>query len=312
MTDYLYTYACHEDEADLCAMELRALFGQEAGPGVLKSPIGIDPGRSPFIKERIEVLYEGTSVEELAGFAAGLELGDATFKVRALKRNDLPPSEKPSFERLHDIEREIGSRIRGRADVRHPDRVFGVAAFGGRWHFGPYAKSSALWHRHLRKPRAYSIALPTRLARAVANIAVPDPAGVKAIDPCCGIGTVLVEALSMGISIAGRDINPLAVQGARANLAHFGFAGQVTLGSIAEIEERYDAAVVDLPYNHVSRISPEERREIVEHARRIADRAVFLSIEPIDDLLAGAGFAVIDRCVAKKGSSFSRHVLLCR
>ncbi|GAA3334615.1 hypothetical protein GCM10020331_103270 [Ectobacillus funiculus] len=72
-----------------------------------------------------------------------------------------------------------------------------------------------------KKPHSYSTSLSTRVARAVANIAVPDPTGIKAIDPCCGIGTVLVEALSMGINIVGSDINPLVLPGARENIAHF-------------------------------------------------------------------------------------------
>src|SRR6185369_6412097 len=97
----------------------------------------------------------------------------------------------------------------------HPERVFGIVIIGGRWYFGTYMESEAVWFHHVKKPRSYSTSLSTRVARAVANIAVPNPDGVKAIDPCCGIGTVVVEALSMGIDIVGRDINPLVVIGSR-------------------------------------------------------------------------------------------------
>src|SRR5690606_18857668 len=117
--------------------------------------------------------------------------------------------------------------------VRHPDHVFGIVTLGGRWYFGNYIKSKAVWLTHMQKPRSYSIALSTRVARAAANIAVPMPTGVTAIDPCCGIGTVLVEALSMGIDMVGRDINHFAVQGTRENLAHFNLQTAVVCGDIS-------------------------------------------------------------------------------
>ena len=84
-----------------------------------------------------------------------------------------------------------------------------------KWIFGDYVKSEAVWYRHQKKPHGYSTALNTRVARAVVNIAIPNPSNIKAIDPCCGIGTVLVEARSMGINIVGSDRNHLILPGAR-------------------------------------------------------------------------------------------------
>src|SRR5699024_12707447 len=78
------------------------------------------------------------------------------------------------------------------------------------------------------------------MARAIANIAVPYPNGVTAIDPCCGIGNVLVEALSMEIDIVGRDINPLVTRGSRENIAYFGYTCDVTTGPIADVTDHYD------------------------------------------------------------------------
>jgi tRNA G10 N-methylase Trm11 len=163
----------------------------------------------------------------------------------------------------------------------------------------------------MKKPRDYSIALPTRVARAVVNIAVPQPAGVRAIDPCCGIGTALVEARSMGIDIIGRDINPLAVIGARENLAHFGLTGEVTIGAIEAIEASYDVAIIDLPYNHVTKISEVSELLILREARRIARRAVIISHRRLDEQLEEAGFSIESRCESRKGTSFIRHITVC-
>lgn len=307
---FIYTYACHEDELSLCRLELRSLFGVEAPPNILRSDIRLDPSRSPFVKERIEVLYKGASVADIAEQAEELQLNGATFKVVFVKRNGLDASLQPDYAEQRAIERQVGAHIRGKADVRHPERVFGIVAMDGSWYFGPCEKNKSVWLRHTNKPGSYSIALPARTARAIANIAVPFVSGIRAIDPCCGVGTVLVEALSMGIDIVGRDINPLVVRGARDNLAHFGLTGVVELGNIADITESYDAAIVDMPYNLVSRITPQEQLVILRHARRIARKAVIVSIESIDGMIRDAGFIIAERCVARKGS-FSRHITVC-
>ncbi|WP_228745256.1 TRM11 family methyltransferase [Paenibacillus sp. S150] len=307
---YIYTWACTEDEESLCRMELRCLFDREIRAAVFQSGVEVDVSRSPFIKERIDVRYAGNSLEDIYRQTGQVKVEGQTFKVIFVKTNDLSPEKKIEYDERRAIEREIGMRIEGEADVNHPQLVYGIVTLGGRWYFGTYHKNKATWFRQMKKPRSYSIALGTRVARAAVNMAVPHPAGVRAIDPCCGIGTVMVEALSMGVDIAGRDINPQIAAGARTNIAHFGFSGTVTLGDIADIEEHYDVAIVDMPYNLYSRITPEEQLSILVHTRRIADRAVIVAIEAVDGMIAEAGFTIIDRCVAKKGA-FSRHLMLC-
>lgn len=308
---FIYTYTCSEDELSLCQMELRCLFGEEVPSSIFKSEVEVDVSRSPFIKERIDVMYEGDSLPEIYDQTEQVELGGKTFKVIFVKTNDLTPADKIEYDERRVIEREIGLRIEGEADVNHPELVYGIVTLGGRWYFGSYHKNKATWFRQMKKPRSYSIALSTRVARAAVNIAVPNPEGVRAIDPCCGIGTVMVEALSMGINMVGRDINPQIAIGARTNIAHFGFTSEVTLGDIADITEHYDVAIVDMPYNLYSSITPEEQFAILVNARRIADRVVIVAIEPMDEMITEAGFTIIDRCEAKKGL-FSRHLMLCQ
>ncbi|UUZ92819.1 RsmD family RNA methyltransferase [Paenibacillus sp. P25] len=194
--------------------------------------------------------------------------------------------------------------------MRTPERRFGLAKDGSQWLFGELASNEAVWLKHNGKPHNYSTALSTRVARAVVNIAVPDPAGVRVIDPCCGIGTVLIEALSMGIDIAGRDINPLALRGARGNLAHFGFPDVVRLADMRTLPGRWDTAIVDMPYNLCSVLPEEEKLDMLRSARRMADRIVIVTTEEIDAVLARAGLRIAGRCVVRKGA-FARHVLVC-
>lgn len=307
---YIYTYACTPDEMSLCLLEQRSLFGKDSQFNIMESPLLIDPSRSPFITGRLDVIYEGSCLQDICRQVAGLPLKGSTFKVILDKNSEDPDSMRIRFEQRRAIEREIGLSIQGTAELINPERVYGVLILGERWVFGEYYSNEAIWFRHMKKPRAYSTALSTRLARAVANIAVPNPEGIRAIDPCCGIGTVLVEALSMGIDIVGRDINPLVTRGARENIAHFGLVGEVTLGAMQNVTASYDVAIIDLPYNLCSVISPEEQLSMLQSAARFANRVVIITIEPIDPVIVNAGLIIVDRCMAKKGM-FARQVIVC-
>ncbi|WLR50819.1 RNA methyltransferase [Bacillus tianshenii] len=292
---------------------MRSLFGMDSNGGLLESTRKIDPSRSPFIKERLDVVVKGDSLQELIDRVGRLPASEATFKVRLIQSSELGSHEKIRFQERRKIEREVGLHIPGTADLHQPDQLFGVIKMDGSWVFGPYIESEPVWLQHQWKPQSYSTALSTRVARAVGNIAVPDPTGVKAIDPCCGNGTVLVEALSMGIDIVGSDLNPLIIEGVRENIAYFGLEGEVELRDIREVTNDYDAAIIDMPYNLCSEITPTQQLEILESARRFASKLVVVTIEPIDSIIERAGFTIVDRCIVRKRrvGPFAREIIVC-
>lgn len=308
--DYLYTYAYTNDEEALCQLEMRSFFGKDTAEKIIKSRVAINPSRSPFIKERIELFFEADTLQAIIEKSTQIDMGETTFKVIFLKINGLSEQDQVDYSGKRDVERQIGSAITGEADVHNPEVTFGLIPFEGRWYFGRYLQSEPIWFKHMKKPREYSTALSTRVARAVANIAVPEPKGVKAIDPCCGIGTVLVEALSMGIDIVGRDINPLVVEGSRENIAHFGLSGDVNLGPIAEVDENYDVAIIDMPYNLYTHATPADQLAILKDAHPFTEKLLVVTIETMDHMVKEAGFVVTDRCTAKKGM-FLREILVC-
>lgn len=308
--NYIYTYVHHKDEYELCRMEMRSFFGFDTQLNYLFSNIDIDPSRSPFIREQIEVLYEGDSIVDIKNLVKEMKISVETYKVVCLNNIDFGETKKIPHPERRTIEREIGISIDGEPDLNNPEAVFGLIQIDERWYFGKYTISESIWRKHIHKPNSYSTALNTRVARAVVNIAIPQPVNIKAIDPCCGIGTILVEALSMGIDIVGRDINPLVCVGSRENIAYFGLVGMVTKGPISEVTEHYDVAIIDLPYNLATHISSEEQFDIIKHARRIANKVVFVTIETIDEMIVDAGFVIKDRCIARK-HLFERQILLC-
>jgi len=304
-TAYLYAYACHEDERPLCELELRVLLDAETCERYVRSNRKVDPSRSPFIHGRLSVRHRAATLDAIAEAAASLELDGLTFKLRYIEADG-----EADYEERRRIERLVGGRIRGKAEMKRPEWRYGIAYAGGEWLLGDYEESESVWLKHNDKPRQYSTALGTRTARAVANIAVPSPLGVRAVDPCCGIGTVLIEARSMGIEMEGFDLNPLAVIGARENLAFFGLSGEVKIADMRMLEGEYDALVLDLPYNLCSVLTSGERLEMLQSARRLAGRCVIIATEDIAEAIGEAGMRVVSSCTVRKGN-FARHIWLC-
>ncbi len=306
---YLYTFSWYTTEAALCQMEMRAFFGQSTVQNILLSDIAVEPSRSPFIRTRLEVLYEAPSIEQLCHQLNGFRV-EGTYRVESLNDLDLGATPKERQPVRREWERKVALAIDGEPELIDPERLFGVVKWQDTFYFGPLAAGKAVWLAHQERPHQYSTALGTKMARALVNIAVPHPDGKTVIDPCCGIGTVLIEALSMGINIVGRDMNWFVTEGSRKNIAHFGYKGEVQLGPIEDVSEHYDAAIIDMPYNLFTHSSEESKQSIINSARRIADRVVFVSSEQIEQQIIAAGFRIIDRCDVRK-QAFVRTVFVC-
>ncbi len=60
--------------------------------------------------------------------------------------------------------------------------------------------------------------LPPKLAQILINLCGPLPEGSRILDPFCGTGVVLQEALLMGYSAYGTDLNPRMIDYTRKNL----------------------------------------------------------------------------------------------
>lgn len=307
---YLYTFGYPPEEKALCELEMRAFFGKHSEVNVLESEAEVDPNRSPFMRERLKILARASSLEALAEQVKTISNGGKSFKIVCLHNEHVGLEKKWSSSKYRHAERTIGLEMDGEVDFEQPELLYGVVFVEGEWLFGYLLKAESVYLQHMQRPVGYSTALSAKHARALMNIAVPVSDGVKVIDPCCGVGTVLIEACSMRIDIVGRDMNWFVANGSRQNLAHFGYACDVTLGPIEEASGHYDVAIIDMPYNLFTHSSEEAQASIIESARRLANRVVFVSSEQIEAVVVKAGFTILDRCEIKK-QQFIRTVLVC-
>ena len=112
------------------------------------------------------------------------------------------------------------------------------------------------------------------------------------------------------VSISSAEILTPCCFRIKKKYAHFKLEGNVEIGPIAEVVDEYDVAIIDMPYNLFTHITPEEQLEILKEARRFTKKVIVVTIETIDHMVEEAGFVITDRCVAKKGH-FIRQVLVC-
>lgn len=303
---YFYTANYPKYEESLAAMEIKCLFAQDVKEKHLFSDFYIPTSRSAFLKECISVIYTGDTLEEIVHQIEQDKLHYDNFKVRYVKHED----DTVAYEDRLRADSAIGFVIVGAAKLHDPDIILGVTHVDGRWIFGEYEKNNMEWQSREIKPYNYSNALGVRTARAVVNLAVAHDMNSKVIDPCCGIGTVVMEALSMNINIKGCEINPLVGANAKKNLQYFGFKDVITIGDMHEITEKFDTAIVDLPYGLFNPTTLEIQTNIIKTARRLADRAVIITMENMDDLMKAAGFTIANKCHVSKGK-FTRYINIC-
>lgn len=303
---YFYSINYPVFEEDLCKLEMRALFDKTPSEKYLFSDVHIDISRSPFIKEMISIIYEEDSLDKIVDNILEDKLSYDDFKVCYIK---LENGDIDYKERLESLSK-IGFVIIGEPKMHNPEVILGITRVSGRWIFGEYKKNNYEWHIHDKKPYSYSNSLSLRVARALVNIAVKNNLKCKLIDPCCGVGTIIIEAISMGIDVVGYEINKSISENASKNLKFFEYKDVITNGDMNYIEESYDVAIIDLPYGIFTPTTLEEQTALIRSARRISKTLVIVTFENMDKHIINAGFNIIDRSHVSKGK-FKRYITIC-
>jgi len=303
---YLYTTNYSKDEESLCKMEIKCLFNKLLHEKHVFSNIYVNPSRSPFIKKCISIMYTGQTIKEIIDQIIMDKLTSANYKVAYITASD----ESMGFHEGRSIEFEVGFSILGEAEMKNPEITFGITKVDNRWIFGECESNTSDWLFHNKKPFSYSNALKVNVCRALVNIAVGNNLDCSVVDPCCGIGTVLIEAISMQIDIKGYEINPFIGKNAKTNLRYFGYEDVITIGDMNDIKNKFNVAIVDLPYGIFTQITAGEQLAIMESTRRIADRMVIITFEDMELQITSVGFHIDDRCTVSKGT-FKRHIYMC-
>ena len=297
-------------EKELCKLEMKYIFQDDIKEkeGFIFSGKEIDPSKSPYIKMRISILYKEKDVKEIIRKIKEDKVSYNKFKVNYIK-NEI---DDISYEERLSLLKDIGFVITGIPDIHMPQVNLAVIKVNDFWIFGEMKKNNLSWQKYDKKPYSYSNALTVKMARALVNIAVANKEECKVVDPCCGIGTVVMEALDMGINIKGFELSKQIASNARDNIEYFGYERDIILqGNMHDISEKYNVSIVDIPYGLFSPVTKEEQQEIINTARRISDEMIIVTFEDMKKEIVSAGFEIIDKCTVKKGS-MNRYISICK
>ncbi len=296
-------------ESELCKLESRSIFNKEEKNKLLFSDIKAEPSSSAFVKNRLDIISFSKNYSTLINAIKKECISIEGFKVEYLVFDGDTTEYAERLEKLKDI----GYSIEGIPDYYNPTRTYALCYYEDIWYFGILIKNNFAWHKHKQKPRSYSNSISTSIAKALVNIAAEANREKKLLDACCGVGTIMLEACFAGNNIEGCDINMKICKNARENLSHFNYNANVYHSDIKDISLRYEAAIIDLPYNLFSTAKDHEIVHIIESTAEISDRLVIVSTSDISNLINNTGFRISDYCsVSKMGKrNFARKIWVC-
>jgi len=163
---------------------------------------------------------------------------------------------------------------------------------------------------HATKPYNISSSLPSQISRALVNLVFPQAHSL--LDPCCGTGSILLEAQALGIQAYGGDLNKRMVGMARKNLAHFDYAAKVEHADARTCQQTADALVTNLPYGRFLEANETVIRAILENGRKLASVAIYVTEYDLMDWLVAVGYRNVAVYPVAKHDSFVRYVYLAR
>ena len=301
---YIYNYSPHEQE--LCEMEFRQIFHTQMKSKYYFTNQFFDYTRSVFIKGRLDIFQSSQNFDEIVAYIEQAKLCYYDFKVIYLKNEITHVHYQETIENC----KRVALPIDGSVNMQNPKVVFAITKIEDTWYFGIY-HDEVNWSDHYEKPHSYSHSLNLRDARTIVNIAVGNDLSLKVIDPCCGVGTVVLEALSMGIDIEGYDINRYVSYQARLNLEHYGYDPLVIQKQdMLTIDKKYDVTIIDIPYGVYSPFSYEQQLELLKGTLPLAPKLLLVSHIPMNQELETMGYTILDRAMIKKGN-FQRYMTLC-
>lgn len=300
MKQFLYIFNYPPYEKELCELEYYYLFKSQMTTKYLVTSLDVDFCRSVFIRTRIDILKKDSDFNNLVSFLKEKQLTYYDFKVIYLKNEITHVSYKESIDKC----KQIALPINGSVNMQNPKVTIIITKINEEWILG-IQNINNQWNQNENKPYTYSSSLSLRLARSLVNIGVGNDLNLKVVDPCCGIGTVVLEALSMGIDIKGFDISREVSYQARLNLAHFNYDPLIIeKKDMHMIKELYDVCILDIPYGLYSKITFDEQIALLKSTYKFTKKLILVSTIKMDEELKNIGYNVEKQCKVGKNESF--------
>ena len=303
---YLYMTTSGINDSKLYLSEMKSIFGNKFNKPNFILDKYIEPSRSVYIRGYIDVLFESESISEIVKNIENANLSYEKYKIKFIKSD-----EKIEYSEWITALKDLGTSIIGEFSLHNPETELALIRNDNLWVFGLHYRNKDKWKNRRQKPYNYSHALDVKLAKSILNIAIKNDFSLKIIDPCCGIGTVVIEALAMGLDIEGYDINKVVVDHANSNLEHLGFKGIIKNMNMHDINKKYDIAVLDIPYGQFTSTTHEVQILLISKTRQISKKAIIISMIDMSEDIIHSGFTIVDKIILNKTNGFSRYITVC-
>lgn len=171
------------------------------------------------------------------------------------------------------LERKLGKLINAKAEtkvnLKNPDKTFTGILTSEKFIFG--VKLSEISPKPFverlpkEKPFFHPSAMPPKLARCMVNLTKPKTEELL-FDPCCGTGSMLIEAALMGCRVLGLDIQRRMAKGSLKNLAYFNLKPEGIIVADARNPPitKIDCVATDPPYGRSATTLKRTTQQIVE------------------------------------------------
>lgn len=250
-----YTATCDPGFEDLVVAELGGVATALPGHVEVTAPVD-ELLRSPILHHVVRPVarFPLRDLDDVRARVAALaatlpELAaDGTFCVRCTRVGEHPFTSE-------DVERIAGAGVRDAVlrpvRLRDPDVLLRCDVVGDEVHVGVQLTRRAASRRDPGPFRPVTTLRPS-VAWHLLTLAGPPR---RLLDPCCGAGTILVEAGRRwpAAALCGSDLHDGPVRGTRTNLAAAGLVGEVRRGDARRLvdvwpEAGFDRIVTNPPF----------------------------------------------------------------
>ncbi|NQZ58035.1 MAG: hypothetical protein HRT88_11305 [Lentisphaeraceae bacterium] len=302
---YLYILKLHHEDQQLFELEQKYFFHREnKDERYFLSDDDFHLEETTFGEAQIEILASSEDFNDLGEQLRATLPTLLEAKIEAKTIGFLP---KCGFQ---DILRLL-PYIKVHANLKNPQNIYVLTRTENHWFFGKKISSSSnAWVNHRKKPLTMSSAIPHILARTM--VFTLKSMGCKTfIDYCCGSGTFLIEASSIGLQCTGTDSNENMCDMSIANLKHFSYKAAIEVADATKFSQKTDGAVVDFPYGFSCARDESEEDKIIANVSKHADISVFVCGQDLTHKFTERGLEIIEQTIIP-AVNVKRHIFFIR
>ena len=260
---FLYYLTKDKGEEELFDFD-KIRFFNSLVPNIYLTEDDVKINSSIFIKYKLNILAKDEEFSSLIKTVKELPLDNNKHKVVFLKNDNV--------ENRQDYIISLAYAISGTAEFKNPNVIYGLAYYNNMYYFGLLEERKKDKFKSLL--HSYSNSCTSRLAWFLSTLAKG-----RVLDPCCGVGTIALHLLDNNFDVVLNDINRKIATQAKENLQYFGYNLNVTTYDIAAVSGKYDTLILDMPYNHFTQCSEEDKEKILTNALRLSDYVIILATD---------------------------------